>query len=157
MNDHDEIRELLALAVAGGISPAEEDRVALHMRSCTGCAAEFDSLRLVAERLRRLPTPQPSRDLVERTRARAAARFVEEADHHWHRAVMIFLTIFAWAVTLASWPVFRLVSGGLLGMLDSNWNQAWIRFASFATFVWLAGGAAALLVGLHRRGERSMA
>src|SRR5579864_8984289 len=114
MNDHNEIRELLALAVAGGIAPAEEDRVARHMRSCTGCAAEFDSLRLVAERLRRLPTPQPSRDLVERTRARAAARFVEEADHHWHRAVMIFLTIFAWAVTLASWPVFRLVSGGLL-------------------------------------------
>jgi anti-sigma factor RsiW len=157
MNDHDEIRELLALAVAGGLVPAEEERVARHMRSCTRCAAEFESLRVVADGLRRLPTPQPSRGLVERTRARAEARFAEEAEHRWHRGVMVFVILFAWALTLASWPVFQLISSGLLGMLDSNWNQAWIRFASIATFVWLAGGAAALLVGLDRRGERRMA
>jgi anti-sigma factor RsiW len=157
MNGHDEIRALLALAVASALDPADEDQVARHIRSCSSCAEELESLRLLTEGLRRLPTPQPSRGLVERTRARAEARFAEEAEHRWHRGVMIFLTIFAWAVTLASWPLFRLVSSGLLGMLDSNWNQAWIRFASVATFVWLAGGAAALLVGLHQRGERRMA
>jgi hypothetical protein len=70
---------------------------------------------------------------------------------------MIFLTFFAWALTLASWPLFRLLSSGLLGMLDSNWDQAWIRFATVTTFVWVAGGAAALLVGLQRRNERRMA
>lgn len=157
MSDHDEIRELMALAVAGGLAPSEEERVARHILTCNSCAAEFDDWRLLADGLRRMATPQPSRGLVERTRARAEARLAEEAEHRWHRGVMIFLTLFAWALTLASWPLFRLVSGGLLGMLDSNWNQAWIRFASVATFVWLAGGAAALLVGLQRRSERRMA
>jgi anti-sigma factor RsiW len=157
VSDHDQIRDMLPLAVAGGLAPADEERVARHIRSCSSCAAEFDDWRLLAGVLRRMPTPQPPRGLVERTRARAEARLAEEAEHRWHRAVMIFLTFFAWALTLASWPLFRLLSSGLLGMLDSNWDQAWIRFATVTTFVWVAGGAAALLVGLQRRNERRMA
>jgi anti-sigma factor RsiW len=157
MNDHDEIRGMLAIAAAGALDSADEERVARHIRTCASCAHEVDGLRHLAEGLRRLPTPQPPRGLVERTRARAEALLVEEAEHRWHRGVLVFLSLFAWAVTLVSWPVFRFVSGGLLEMMNSDWNQAWIRFAGFATIVWLGGGAAALLVGLHQRGERRIA
>jgi anti-sigma factor RsiW len=157
MNDHDDIQELLELAAAGALDQAEEERVERHMRSCNSCAEEFESLRLLAEGLRRLPTPQPSRGLVERTRARAEIRLAEESEQRWHRGVMVFLVLFAWVVTLVSWPVYRFVSGGLLGMLEPQWNQAWIRFAGFTTIVWMAGGAAALLIGLQQRGERRLA
>jgi anti-sigma factor RsiW len=154
---HDELRELLPLAAADGLSPAEEDRVALHIRSCAACAAELESWRLLAGGLRRLPTPQPSPAVVARARARAEERLTQSAENRWQRNVLVFLTLFAWTVTLASWPVFRLVSGGLLSLLDPQLNQAWIRFAGFATFAWLAGGAAAVLLALHRRGERRLA
>ncbi|HKV04004.1 MAG TPA: zf-HC2 domain-containing protein [Candidatus Acidoferrales bacterium] len=156
MNEHEEMRELLSLAAAGALGTAEEERVARHIRSCTACAAEFDEWRLLAGGMHRLPTPQPPPGLVERSRIRAEARLAEEAERRWHRGVMVFLIVFAWVVTLASWPVFRLVSGGLLYMFNSNWNQAWLRFASFATFAWLVGGVAAVVLSIHQRRERRM-
>ena len=59
MSDHDEIRALLALAAAGALEPDEEDRVAVHIRSCSACASEAASMQSIAGHLRRLPTPQP--------------------------------------------------------------------------------------------------
>lgn len=157
MNDHDAIRQMLALAAAGALEPSEERRVAAHIQSCAGCAAELEEWQVIAGGLRRLPTPQPPASLVERARARAEARLAEEAEYRFHRGVMIFLVFFAWALTLMSWPLVRLVSGGLLGLLDPRLNQAWIGFAAFTTFAWLGGGAAAVLLSLRQRRERSLA
>jgi anti-sigma factor RsiW len=148
---------MLALAAAGALEPSEERLVAAHIQSCADCAAELEEWQLLTGGLRRLPTPQPSASLVERARARAEARLAEEAEHRFHRGVMIFLVFFSWALTLMSWPLVRLVSGGLLGLLDPRLNQAWIGFAAFTTFVWLGGGAAAVLLSLHQRRERSLA
>ena len=157
MNDHEKIRELLALAVADALTRAEEEQVMNHVRSCTECSSELDSWRLLAAGMRRLPTPQPRPLIVERARARAEIRFAEEAEHRWHRIVMIGVILFAWALTLMSWPVVRLVSGGLLGMLDPRLNHAWLGFAVFTTVVWMTGGAAAVFLSLQQRRERSLA
>jgi anti-sigma factor RsiW len=157
MNDHDAIRKMLALAAADGLDSSEEERVAAHVQSCSACAAELEEWRVVTGGLRRLPTPQPPASLVERARARAAARIAEEAVYRLHRNVMAFLVFFAWALTLMSWPLVRLVSGGLLGLLDPRLNQAWIGFAAFTTFVWMGGGTAAVLLSLRQRRERSLA
>lgn len=157
MNDHDVIRRMLALAAAGALEPSEERQVAAHVQSCADCAAELEEWQLVAGGLRHLPTPQPPASLVERARARAEARLAEEAEYRLHRGVMVFLVFFAWALTLMSWPLVRLVSGGLLGLLDPRLNQAWIGFAAFTTFIWMGGGAAAVLLSLHQRRERSLA
>jgi anti-sigma factor RsiW len=157
MNDHDAIRRMLALAAAGALEPDEERRVAAHVQSCASCAAELEEWQIVAGGLRRLPTPQPPASLVERARARAEARLAEEAEYRLHRGVMVFLVFFAWALTLMSWPLVRLVSGGLLGLLDPRLNQAWVGFAAFTTFVWLGGGTAAVLLSLRQRRERSLA
>ncbi len=156
MSEHDEIRELLALAAAGALDANEEERIARHMRSCALCSEELDSWKQMALGLRRLPTPQAPRGLVERARARAEARLVEEAEHRWNRSVMIFLIVFAWALTLMSWPVARLLSRGLLGLLDPRLSQAWIGFAGFTTLAWLGGGAAAILLALRQRREGRM-
>ncbi len=157
MNDHDKIRELLALSVADALTQAEEEQVMNHARSCAECSSELDSWRLLAAGMRRLPTPQPRPLIVERARARAEIRFAEEAEHRWHRIVMVGVILFAWALTLMSWPVVRLVSGGLLGMLDPRLNHAWLGFAFFTTIIWMTGGAAAVFLSLQQRRERRLA
>jgi len=157
MNDHDKTRELLALSVADALTQAEEEQVMNHARSCAECSSELDSWRLLAAGIRRLPTPQPRPLIVERARARAEIRFAEEAENRWHRIVMIGVILFAWALTLISWPVVRLVSGGLLGMLDPRLNHAWLGFAVFTTIIWMTGGAAAVFLSLQQRRERRLA
>jgi Putative zinc-finger len=157
MSNHDKIRELLALAAADALTRNEEEQVMTHVRSCAACSSDLDGWRLLAAGMRRLPTPQPRPLIVERARARAAIRFAEEAEHRWHRIVMMGVILFAWALTLISWPIVRLVSGGLLGMLDPGLNQAWLGFAIFTTIVWMTGGAAAVFLSLQQRRERSLA
>jgi hypothetical protein len=157
MTDHDKIRELLALAAADGLDANESEQVMLHARTCAECSAELEQWQLLARGLRQLPTPQPSPDLVQRACARAEARFVDEREHVWNRRVMISLVAFAWALTLVSWPLVRLVSGGLLSLLDPRLNQSWLGFAGFTSIVWLTGGAAAILLSVHQRRERRLA
>jgi anti-sigma factor RsiW len=155
--DHDKLRDLLALAAAEGLEPKETERVMQHVRTCPGCSAELEQWQLLAGGLRQLPTPQPSPGLVLRTCARAEARMVEEREQLWNRRVMISLVVFAWALTLTSWPLVRLMSGGFLSLLDPRLNQSWLGFAGFTSVVWLTGGIAAILLSLHQRRERRLA
>ncbi|MFZ3218054.1 MAG: zf-HC2 domain-containing protein [Candidatus Acidiferrales bacterium] len=156
-NDHEKIRALLSLAAADALEPAEEQQLLDHLRTCDSCGAELEQWKLVASGLRRLPTPQPRALVVERARAQAQIRLNEEFEHRWNRAVIIGLIVFAWVLTLASWPLIRFISGGLLGMLDPRFNHAWITFGLFTTSVWIGGGAAAVLLSLQQRRERRLA
>lgn len=157
MSEHEEIRELLALAAAGALSAAEEELVALHLRSCDACSRHMESWQSIARDLRRLPTPQPTAALLQRTRLLAEQKLAEEAEYRWQRSVMVFVVTFAWVLTIVSWPVVRLVTGGLLSLLDPQLNRTWISFAGFTSLVWLAGGSAAVLLSLRHRRERRMA
>jgi len=157
MSEHNKIRELLALAAAGALTRAEEERVVAHLRSCGICSGEMDALRSIAAGLRRLPTPQPSARLVQATLARAEAKLAEQSEHEWNRRVMIFVVAFAWLLTIVSWPLVRVASSGLQSLLVPQFNRAWINFAGFTALVWLAGGSAAVLLALRQRRERRMA
>jgi anti-sigma factor RsiW len=157
MDSHDKIRELLGLAAAGALDAGEEQRVERHAASCAACAAELENWRLLAGGLRRLPTPQPGNLVVERARALAEMRLAEEVEYRGHRKVMIFLVAFAWVVTLASWPLFRIVTGGLLVWFDPRFNQTWLVFAGFTGLIWATGGLAAVLLGQRRQQERRIA
>jgi Putative zinc-finger len=157
MIDHEQIQGLLALAAAGALTPAEEDRVAAHLRSCAVCSQEMDVWRLIAGDLRRLPTPQPSAQLLQITLARADAHLAEQAERNWNRRVLIFVVSFAWLLTIVSWPLVHLIGGGLLSLLDPRLNSTWISFAGLATAEWLAGGTAAVALALRQRRERRMA
>jgi anti-sigma factor RsiW len=157
MDSHDKIRELLGLAVAGALDAGEEKRVERHAATCAACAAELENWRLLASGLRRLPTPQPGKLVVERTRARAEMRMAEEIESRGQSRVMVLLLGFAWIVTLASWPLFRILSGGLLVWFDPRFNQTWLVFAGFTALVWATGGLAAVLLGRHRQQERRLA
>jgi anti-sigma factor RsiW len=157
MSEHDEVRQLLALAVAGALTRAEEERVAAHLRLCGTCSQEMEDWRSITGTLRRLPTPQPPARILQTTMARAEARLAEQSEQQWNRRVMIFIVAFAWLLTIVSWPLVHLVSGGLLTLLDPQLNRTWIDFAWFTALVWLAGGSAAVLLALRQRRERRMA
>jgi hypothetical protein len=169
MNEHDKIRELLALAAADALTSAEEKQVAEHVRSCIACSNELEAWRPIASELRRLPTPQPSSWLVQSTLARAEAKFTEQAEHDWNHRLMIVVVAFAWLLTIASWPVFPFVSGRFGSLLEPQlshtqfgqtlfnqtlFNQTWISFAAFTALGWLAGGVAAVMLAIRQRGER---
>jgi predicted anti-sigma-YlaC factor YlaD len=157
VTEHNKIREMLALAAADALLPNESELVMQHVRTCPQCSGEVEQWQHLSRGLRQLPTPQPSPDLVQRTVARAEARIIDEREYAWNRRVMISLVLFAWALTLTSWPIVRLVSGGLLSLLDPRLNQSWLGFAGFTSLVWLTGGTAAVLLARHQRRERSLA
>src|ERR1700689_1065188 len=165
MSEHDKPRELLALAAAGALTSAEEEQVAEHVRSCIACSSELEAWRPIASELRRLPTPQPSSWLVQATLARAEAKLTEQAEHDWNRRVMIVVVAFSWLLTIASWPIFHVVSGRFGSLLEPRFShtqfgqtlfgqtlfgqtlfsqtlfsQTWISFAAFTALGWLAGG-----------------
>jgi hypothetical protein len=157
MSEHDKIRGLLALAAAGALTSAEQKQVAEHVRSCIACSNELGAWRPIASELRRLPTPQPSSWLVQATLARAAAKLAEQAEHDWNRRVMIVVVVFAWLLTIASWPVFHVVSERFGSLLEPQFSHSWIGFAAFTALGWLAGGVAAVMLAVRQRGERRLA
>ena len=162
MNEHDKIRELLALAAADALTSAEEKQVAEHVRSCIACSNELEAWRPIASELRRLPTPQPSSWLVQATLARAQAKVTEQAEHDWNRRVLIVSVAFAWLLTIASWPVFHFVSGHFGSWLEPQFSptqssNTWISFAAFTALGWLAGAVAAVMLAIRQRGERRLA
>ena len=157
MSEHDKIRELLPLAAAGALTGTEENQVAEHVRSCVSCSNELGAWRPIASELRRLPTPQPSSWLAQATLARAEAKLTEQAEHDWNRRVIIAVVAFAWLLTIASWPVFHFVSGRFGSLLEPQVSHTWVSFAAFTALGWLAGGVAAVMLAVHRRGERRLA
>jgi len=156
MSEHDKIRELLALAAAGALTSAEEKQVAEHVRSCVACSNELEAWRPIASELRRLPTPQPSPWLLQATRARAEVKLAEQAEHDWHRRVMIFVVALSWLLTIASWAVFHVMSEPLGRLLGPEFSQTWIIFGAFTALEWMAGGVAAVMLALRQRGERRL-
>lgn len=157
MSEHEAIRELLALAAAEALEESEQRRVEQHSRSCAACAAEWDSWRALERGLRGLPTPQAPAMLVERTRSRVTlelAAIAERRRSHW---VMAFLVLFSWTVTLVTWPIVRMLTGGVLSWLDLNFNQTWFGLAAYTVLGWLTAGVAAAVLALRRRREGRLA
>jgi anti-sigma factor RsiW len=157
LDEHAEIREQLALFVAGALQADAESRVALHLATCADCSAELERWQLITGGLRRLPTPQPPAALFERTRALAMAQLADDREHRRNRIALILVILFSWAVTLAGWPIFRFATGGLLSLVDVNFRQTWLLFVIFSVGTWLAGGSAAVLLSLRRQQERRLA
>jgi anti-sigma factor RsiW len=156
-DEHAEIREQLALFAADALDADAEARVAQHVASCPSCAAELERWEMISGGLRQLRTPQPSAALFERTRVLAVERLTAQGDLRRRWVVLTLLTIFAWVVTVASWPVFQFATGGLFSLLDIRFRETWILFVIFSALTWLAGGSAAALLSIHRRHERGLA
>ena len=158
MSEHDKIRERLALAAAGALDDdAERERLRGHLSECVECAQELEGWNALAGGLRRLPTPRPSAALVERTRARMVARLAAESERRWNVSMLVFAVLFAWTLTLAGWPIARLLTSGAAAWLDMSFRQAWLGYAAYTAVGWATAGVAAVILGLRHRTSRRMA
>ncbi len=156
-NDHGTIRSLLALAVAGALEAEEQRRLEQHVAACPECAAELAGWQGLAGSLRRMPTPQAPAALVERTLASIEAQWVVQAERRWNQQLMVFLVLFAWTITLATWPIVRLASRGVASWLDVPYARTWTDLVFYTVLVWLTAGVAAAVLAVRQRRERRLA
>jgi predicted anti-sigma-YlaC factor YlaD len=155
MSEH--VRELLPLAAAGTCTPAEAARVASHLRLCGECAAEAESWGRLAEGLRRLPVPAPSRELAALTLEAVERCLAERSERAWNRAAFAFLVAFAWTLALVSWLLIDLVAGELSLRLARPLGPTAAWYAVYLLAGWLSAGAAAVLLGSRAREEGGVA
>lgn len=155
MDEHASIRELLTLAAAGTLDGAEQRWVEDHLRQCQDCRAELAAWQRLTGALEAMPTPQAPLGLVERTRRQMASRAAARAEHRRTRNLLVWLTVFAWAITLMSWLGFQWMGDRLarvLGVSFTGLTMAWILYTLAA---WLATAlAAGLLSQRYREGRQ---
>ena len=56
MSDHVWAQENIAAYIAGGLDPAEAERLEKHAAECAGCAQAIDDTRALDRRLEQVPT-----------------------------------------------------------------------------------------------------
>ncbi|HEV3483037.1 MAG TPA: zf-HC2 domain-containing protein [Candidatus Acidoferrales bacterium] len=155
--EHEKVRSLLSLAASGVLDSAEEMSVESHARNCPECAAELERWQALAGGLRRLPTPQLSPFVLQRSVAlvREAQSAADE-----RRATLRILTpllALSWFSTIFSWPLFKLASGALRVVLGIRVEPDWRVFAFFVVWTWLAAGVAAAMLSSQQRRDRRLA
>ncbi|MFZ0818652.1 MAG: hypothetical protein WAM91_01170 [Candidatus Acidiferrales bacterium] len=156
-NEHERIREQMALASAGALDVSEERELSQHLASCAECSEEFERWRELGAGLRRLPTPRAPAALVERTRVLLVAVTIERREQRSTRRTMAWLVLFAWTTIMATWPVLKLISSGAASALDLSFVQTWHILLGITVFGWVAAGAAAVFLGVRHRQERRLA
>jgi anti-sigma factor RsiW len=154
MNEHKTLRELLGLAAAGALDPSEQRQVEEHLRGCGACRAEFQFWSQIAGALRELPTPQAPVGLAMRTRAVLAGAQVAKAGRWRSHVFFGCLILFAWIITLLSFPALRWAGDGLAGLFDLSTANMGTWVACYLLLAGIAGGVAAGLVGWRRQNER---
>ena len=155
-NQHEKIRSLLSLAASGVLDSAEEASVASHVRNCQECAAELEHWQALAGGLRRLPTPQLSPFVLQRTVALVREAQSAADERRATLRVLTPLLALSWLSTILSWPLFKLASGALRVVLGIHFEPDWRVFAFFMIWTWLAAAVAAALLS-HQRQHRRLA
>ena len=116
------VTELLALAAAGALDPAEAARVEAHLRECAACAAEAGGVAPPRGGARAHCPRRGRRARSWRGRSRPSrSAWPSAPSGRWNRAALGFLVAFAWTLAVVAWLLVDLVTGELalrLGPLD---------------------------------------
>jgi predicted anti-sigma-YlaC factor YlaD len=142
MNDHESVRQLLALSASGLLEPGEERLVREHARQCAACAADLDAYAALSASLAALPVSPPPADLLVRTCALLAA----EADRRQGAAFAGATAVFACVFVLLIGQTLRMVAGDSVAL-------AWLGWALISSVL---GTASAVVLASRRRLERSI-
>jgi Putative zinc-finger len=151
MNDHERMRELLALAAAGALDIEEQRRLEQHAAECAICRRELEIWSGYAQALQRLPQPAAPAQLLERTRARVLGERAAAADRRWDELMLAALALFAWTVGITGWLLLRVFTGGALVFLGANLVKFGTWSAISTVLVWLTAAVAAIGLGRRRR------
>ena len=156
MTDHNQIRSLLPLQVAGGISREEQTRINDHLRECSDCRRELASLRSLAADLKSIPEPQPSFGLAQRTRARIVAEMAAKAERRQQQRFLASIVGFAWIVTALTFVIGRLLVGDVAAWLGISASTCMTVFISYTILAGTASVAFSGLVARRHRDERRL-
>jgi anti-sigma factor RsiW len=141
MSEHEQVRELMALAAAGGLDAEERACVERHVRGCAECQREFEMWCAYAQGLRELPEVAVPLGLAERTLARMREQNAAAEDRRWNAVVLGGLAAFGWASSVAGWVVVREVAP----VSFAAWSVGWMVVA------WITAGVAAVVLGGQER------
>jgi hypothetical protein len=142
MNDHESVRQLLALSAAGLLDPGEERLVREHARQCARCAAKLEDYAVLSAGLSALPCPLPLADLLARTSTLVAA----EVDRRQGAALAGASAVFACVFVLIVAQALRTLAGDSAALV-------WLASALVSSVL---GTASALVLASRRRPERSI-
>jgi anti-sigma factor RsiW len=154
-DEHKVLHELLSLAAAGALDAGEQQRIDEHLRECSECQKEFQAWSRITGSLRDMPAPQAPAGLVARTRARMENARAAKAERWRHQIILGCLVLFAWIVTLLSFPVLRMAGNGLAELLHMSTSDVSTWVALYVLLGWIGTGVAAGLLGLRRQNERT--
>ena len=156
MSEHEAMRNLLALAAAGGLEADQQRRLDEHARDCPECRRELEMWSAYSQGLRRLPQPAVPAQLLERTRARVLQDRAAAADRRWNDLMLAALALFAWTVGLSFWFLVRVFTGDDLVIMGTNLIRLGTWSALSTVLVWVTAAAAALVLAKRRRELRSV-
>src|SRR5215831_19574881 len=151
MNEHEQLRAMLALAAAGVLEADEQSRIDDHLRDCESCRREMDCWLWYAQSFRYLRPPTLPERLVERTRARILAERTAAAERRSEGLLLGALAAFAWIVGVTVWFLVRLFAGGATAVLKISITQLLIWGAGSTILVWLTAAVATLMLGSRRQ------
>lgn len=157
VSEHEKILEQMPLATAGALDANEERELSGHLAKCGDCSAEFEQWRGLGAGLRKMPTPQAPSAMVERVRATLMAQVMVREEQKSNRRTLIWLVLFGWTTTLATWPVLRLISHGAETWLNVSFVHTYHILVGFTVLSWLAAAAAAGVLGVRHRYDRRLA
>lgn len=153
--EHKALRDLLSLAAAGALDAGEQQRVDEHLRECSECQAEFQAWARITGSLRDMPAPQAPAGLVARTRVRMESARKAGAERWRNHIILGCLVLFAWILTLLSFPVLQMAGNGLAGWLNISTGGVGAGIAVYLLLGWIGTGVAAVLL-CARRNERTI-
>ncbi len=147
MNEHENIRNLLPLAAAGTISPADSRRVDEHLAHCEPCRWISEDFAALGSALRSLPTPQPRAELVARVRNVAESRLAGRKARNREAAILAPLVAASWTVALLTWPAAQAAGRWVLRAWYVRGDGIGTALAVYSILGFLLACAAAIAVG----------
>lgn len=152
-NLHDRAEKLIAQERIEGISQAERDWLAAHLRECQSCAQVAQQTNDALRVLRAIPVPLP-RGLAERTQFRVQLRAQEMREREPKRRPLWIMCAMSWALGIATapyvWRAFEWI-GDRMGLPRLLWEMG---FGLWWTIPALIAAAVVLMENLRQANER---
>jgi predicted anti-sigma-YlaC factor YlaD len=155
-NLHARAEKLIAQERIEGITQAERDWLAAHLRECAACAQIAQQTNDALRVLRAFPVPLP-RGLAVRTQFRVQLRAQEMREREPKRRLLWIMCVMSWALGIATapyvWRVFEW-AGDRLGAPRLLWEMG---FGLWWTIPALVAAAVVLMENLRQANERDRA
>jgi anti-sigma factor RsiW len=151
MKEHTKVRNLLSLAAADALEPAEQRRVEKHLQQCEECRAELNEWTCLTGALEKMPTPLAPPNLILQTR-RLLERHATAQKKHREMRFIPALVAFSWVAMYLNWRLARLIDVPLTQWMNVSSTILWTAYIGIT---WLI--TAVLAAGLFIRQARQEA